>query len=115
MALQYSNITGNSAQTLVAAQRVENTTTGKIDKTFNANSISSISLCNIHATDSVAVDLWLLDIATGALTYKILNDLSIPVDATLVLDNSEASFDNINYKMQIQLSAASSAVDIIIK
>ena len=115
MALQYSNITGNAEQTLIAAQRVENTITGKIDKTFDAGHINSMSICNIHSTDTVDVDLWLLDVATGALTYKILLNLTIPVNSTVFLDNSEVAFDNINYKMQIQLSAASSTVDIIIK
>ena len=115
MALQYSNITGNAEQTLIDAQRVTSTTTGKIDKTFDAGSISSMSICNIHATDSVWIELWLLDIATGALTYKILFKTVIPVNTTVVLSNDEVSFDNVNYKMQIKLGASDSAVDIIIK
>ena len=115
MALKYLNHTGNTTVTVVDAQSVENTTTGKIDRTFNANIISSMSICNTHGTDAVAVDLFLTDKATGTLTYTILNNLSIPVNSTVFLDNFEAAFDNKDYRMQMQLSASDSRVSVIIK
>ena len=115
MALKYLNHVGNAAVTVVDAQRVENTTTGKIDRTFNANIISSMSICNTHGTDAVAVDLWLTDTATGTLVYQILTNLKLLVNTTVFLDNSEVAFDNEDYRMRMQLSAVDSKVSVIIK
>ena len=113
MALQYSNITGNSAQVLIAKRHVRDDLTGKIDRTFDAYNIRNIHLANIHATDSVKVKLYIYDATLG--TFSILNNVKIPNGATLVLDNSDVSFNNLDYELKIQLSAADSAVDVTIR
>jgi len=113
MALQYSNITGNSAQVLIAKRSVRNNLTGLIDSTFNALNIRSVSLANKHATDAVTVDLYIYDATLG--TFYILNNVKIPNGATLNLDNSDVSFNNADYELKILLSASDSAVDVIIK
>ena len=113
MALQYSNITGSAAQVLIAKRKVLNSTTGVKDITFSSYDIRNISLSNIHATDAVIVDLFLYDATLG--TFYILNNITIPNGATLVLDRSDLHFDNNNYELKIKLSASDSAVDVIIK
>ena len=113
MALQYTSITGNTAQTLIAKRNVENATTGKIDRTFNASGISYMSICNNHSTDSVSVDLYVYDSVLGS--FSILNSAVIPSGVTLGLDSKESSFDNDSYELRIKLSAADGDVDVIIK
>jgi len=113
MALQYSNITGNSAQVLIAKRRVSNNLTSNIDLTFNALNIKNIILSNKHATDAVIVDMYIYDATLG--TFYILNNVKIPNGATLMLDNSDISFNNADYELKILLSAVDSAVDVIIK
>ena len=113
MALKYLNHTGNTTVTVVDAQSVENTTTGKIDRTFNALNIKNIILSNKHATDAVTVDMYIYDATLG--TFYILNNVKIPNGATLMLDNSDISFNNADYELKILLSAVDSAVDVIIK
>ena len=113
MALQYTLIEGNTATTLIAKRSVLNTLTGKYDRTFNANGMRTMSLCNTHATDSVDVDLYVHDDTLG--TFKILNNVKIPEGSTLILERNEIIFDNDDYEMKIQLSAADSEVNVIIR
>ena len=118
MAYLYKNITGNSA-----------VQTGSIH-------ITSLSLTNVHATDAVAVDLYLNNLSAAATStqglprgtdwtptsdyvsskiYYILKSLTIPFGVTLVLEEEDVKFDPIKYALMIKLSAADSAVDIIIR
>lgn len=113
MALQYSNITGSSAQVLVAKRKVRNALTGDIDVTFNSQLIKTISLCNIHATDEVIVALYIYDSTLG--TYYILKNVTIPNGATLILDKNDFSYLNADYELKIKLNASESALDVIIK
>tara|TARA_R110001583_G_scaffold162190_2_gene314353 strand:+ start:2003 stop:2344 length:342 start_codon:yes stop_codon:yes gene_type:complete len=113
MALQYSNITGSSAQVLVAKRKVRNASTGAIDVTFSSQDIKTISLCNIHATDDVIVALYIYDSTLG--TYYILKNVTIPNGSTLVLDSKDFSYWNGDYELKIKLNAAGSAVDVMIK
>tara|TARA_R110000744_G_scaffold174833_1_gene293597 strand:- start:214 stop:609 length:396 start_codon:yes stop_codon:yes gene_type:complete len=116
MASLYKNITGNSAKAL-----------GAID-------IKSMTLTNVHATDSVGVQLyitshitqstahglpigndWTLPEQATTNTYYIFKNITIPYGVTLVLNKEDIGFDNFNYTLFIQLSASDSAVDIAIK
>ena len=113
MALQYTSITGNTAQTLIAKQTVLNDTTGKYDRIFKSSLISYMSICNNHATDSVSVDLYTYDSVLG--DFSILNSAVIPSGVTLSLDAKDVAFNNESYEMRIKLSASDSDVDVIIK
>mgnify|MGYP003153443427 CR=1 FL=1 len=113
MALQYSDITGDAIQTLIAKNIVLNDTTGQYDRIFNSSLISSISICNNHAADFVSVDLYVYDATLG--TFWILNGAVIPSGVTLSLDSKDAAFDNDSYEMRIRLNAVSSTVSVIIK
>ena len=113
MALQYTLIEGNAITTLIAKRSVLNTTTGKYDRTFNAGGMRIISLCNTHSTDPVDVDLYVHDDTLG--TFKILHNVKIPEGTTLILERDEITFNNNDYEMKIQLSAADSEVNVIIR
>tara|TARA_R100000008_G_scaffold76798_1_gene56859 strand:+ start:19 stop:369 length:351 start_codon:yes stop_codon:yes gene_type:complete len=116
MAKKYAKITGNSAQILVARQKVANTTTKGFTRTFSGKTIVGMSLCNIHATDSVDVDLFIYDAANTTEIARILHNKTIEAGTTLFLEGHEVSFNNgKDYDLRIQLSAADSAVDVIIR
>ena len=124
MSLIYKNITGNTAVTLI-----DSYTDGDISQ-----KIDSINICNIHNTDSVDVDLYYSytiynpQIATdwnttptievdgngveSIFNYYVIKNVTIPKSVTLNLDN--LSFNNNLYLLVIKLSAADSAVDIVI-
>jgi hypothetical protein len=112
---KYTNLTGNATTQLECE--------GIID---------SINLANVHATDSVNIDLSIISIipdvnnnflpidndwtpleAGSANTYYFLKNVTIPFGVTLVLD--DLHFDYSKYYLNIKLSAADSAVDIGIK
>tara|TARA_R110000824_G_scaffold349913_1_gene536822 strand:+ start:512 stop:880 length:369 start_codon:yes stop_codon:yes gene_type:complete len=122
MSIIYKNITGNTATDLNVLREIEYT-------------YSSMSLCNSHASDSVNVDLYLYrntssdddkrrvigedgnwnEIERVDVIYYILKAVKLPIGATLLLDESSLSFDNLYYQLYIKLSASDSAVDIILK
>ena len=88
--------------------------------------IKSLKMCNSHATDSVTVDLYLIDtnvnyVGTdyegGAadaveINYYILKSVIIPLGTTLVLDEEDVDYDSDKYILTINLSAADSIVDL---
>jgi len=74
--------------------------------------IKSMSLANIHASDSVSVDVFL---ANPTDNYYIIKNVDIPFATTLVLDESEVDYDTATYNLYVKLSAGDSAVDVIIK
>ena len=128
MSLIYKNIIGSTAVTLIDSYTDGN----------DSQEIASISLCNTHATDSVDVDLYYSytiysqQIATdwnttptievtedddgnmieSIFNYYVIKNVTIPKAVTLNLDN--LSFNNNLYLLVIKLSAADSAVDVII-
>jgi|TARA_R110002096_G_scaffold99406_1_gene220235 hypothetical protein len=128
MSLIYKNIIGSTAVTLIDSYTDGN----------DSQEIASISLCNVHATDSVDVDLYysytiyshqrdtdwnttpaieVTEDDDGSTTesifnYYIIKNVTIPKAVTLNLDN--LSFNNNLYLLVIKLSAADSAVDVII-
>jgi len=121
MAYIYKNITGSTA-TDIDINSIDNTN----------YKFSNMTLCNVHATDSVTVDLYLYrtemtdsrskkgeggdwnDLENTEYSYYILNNVAIPNGVTLLLDNSYFKFDRSEYDLYIKLSAGDSAVDIIL-
>ena len=114
MSIIYKNITGNTATILAVVP-------------------TNMRLCNVHATDSVKVDLYLYKteidkegertyVGQGgnwnALvpveeTYYILKNLEIPFGVTLLLNEEVLSHNSNKCELYIKLSASDSAVDII--
>ena len=114
MSLQYSNISGASIQTLIPLREVKSATTNLTTVTFDSNIMSSISLCNRHASDAVVVDLYISDIG-GDDTYYILKNNSIAFGARLLLEKKEISFSNKILQLKIKLNASDSLLDVIIR
>jgi hypothetical protein len=122
MIYTYKNITGSTAQELLDYSELKNKT------------IKCINLCNVHASDSVLVDLYLYkkpssnyspsyddhaDVNNETITnlsYYILKNTKIPYGSTLQLEASDFLIDkNITQTLYIKLNASDSAVDVIIK
>ena len=140
MAYIYKNITGNTATDL-EVQEIDNNTSNSSSSSYSSSSnnsskytlLSTMSLCNVHATDSVNIDLYLYrtemtdsrskvgeggdwnDLEFTTYSYYILNNVNIPNGATLVLDKEDLKFDRSIYQLYIKLSDADSEVDIILK
>ena len=122
MAYIYKNITGSTA-TDIDINSIDN----------NNYKFSNMILCNVHATDSVTINLYLYrtemtdsrskkgeggdwnDLEFTTYSYYILNNVNIPNGATLVLDKEDLKFDRSIYQLYIKLSDADSEVDIILK
>jgi len=96
---QYFNITTALTQELIAAG--------------NNTRVSSAQLVNIHATDSVNIDLYIEKKLTGR--FYLLKAVELPVGVTLVQDNIGFNNSPDEFGLYIKLSAADSAVDIILK
>jgi len=96
---QYFNITGALTQELVAA--------GSNTK------VSSIWLTNVHASDAVAVDLYLEKKLKGK--FYITKAKSIAAANYLFLENIDFNSTVGQFGLYIKLSASDSAVDVIIK
>ena len=78
--------------------------------------VHSISLAKVHATDSVSVNLYKSFFNTQ---FYIIKNLVIPKGVTLVLDSdnvkiSSGRTEENGVGLYIKLSAADSAVDVII-
>ena len=76
------------------------------------SSASRINLCNIHATDSCTIDLYIEKKLTGK--FYIVKNLVLPIGITLSFDLPNVSFKKNEYGLFVKLNAADSAVDIII-
>ena len=115
MAYIYKNITGNTATILDVVP-------------------TNMRLCNVHASDSVGVDLYLykteIDEAgdrayvgqggnwnaldTTVTTYYLLKNVVIPFGVTLLLNEEVLNYNHEKYDLYIKLSASDSAVDLSI-
>ena len=118
MAYIYKNITGNTAEILLTKIQLSNTP------------IKAINMANIHVSDNVKVDLYLYNtsdstppdanndwtVVTTTNTYYIVKNLTFPVNSTVRLEKEDLliNYERIQYDLYIKLSAADSAVDIII-
>jgi len=119
MSYIYKNITGNSETTLISAP------SGKV---------LSINLANVHASDSVNINLYVTfrpkpatkrsiprgndwtvdsDPTTTSVIYLFKN-LTIPFANTLILHKEDIFYNSDNYSLVIKLSASDSAVDVIV-
>lgn len=94
--------------------RYINTTTQDtelIPKIPNKGNISSVSICNTHASDEAEVDLFIDD---GSNQYYYVYKVKIPVGATLVV-NENVAFDSSVYDLNIKNSSTNKSLSIIIK
>ena len=139
MSYKYLNITGDSEKIIIGRTK---STTERRSHTSSAskedlsllkyfNNIESISLANVHATDSVGVDLYLTIVAGerhylgkdgnwNALdadeeVFYFFKGLVIPNKVSLLIPKSDINYDSKKYRLAIKLSAADSAVDMIIQ
>ena len=141
----YLNIT-NSTEVLIYDKLPDSTTeiTSEYEgastayiKSNSSYSIQSLALCNIHASDSVTIDLYARftqinqsnDVEKGqynedntldviddtVIDYYLLKNVVIPKGVTLKLTEEEMCYDNRYYDLYLKLSAADSAVDVAIK
>ena len=97
--ISYSKITG-STQVKV------------IDLGAKVKPIQSMSLANIHASDSVSVAVFL---ANPTDNWYILKNVVIPFGTTLILDSDEIDYTTSLFNLYVKLSAGDSAVDVIIR
>jgi hypothetical protein len=112
----HKNLTGNTVQTLF-----------KKDKNKDI-SITGMTLANVHATDTVYVDLFLReklyirqnpiknwDLNTNTYRdYYIMKNIEITNENTLILEPREVDYDSRKYDLMAQLSSADSKVDLMI-
>jgi hypothetical protein len=101
MATTHHNISGELTQELLAVG-------DNVNPTY-------ISLANIHASASCAVDLYMEKKLTGK--FYLLKNVTLPIGVTLILGKSDLVLDNsINeFGLFIKLTGSSaSAVDVII-
>jgi hypothetical protein len=112
----HTSLSGNTATELIARDK---------DKDLD---IYSMTICNTHASDEVALDLflrkkdaqyrtrstdWDLSVNTHTDLYVIKN---VIVDATntLVLESNEIEYDGTEFSLYAQLNNSDSETDIII-
>lgn len=120
MSLIYKNITGNTAVLLNEGHA------------YSSQVPTGMSICNIHATDSVVIDLYIsttyksdnrktvgeggnwnaLEFTTD--TYYILKGVTIPLGVTLTLPKEQFEWSPTEYKLYIKLNNSDSAADIIV-
>ena len=74
--------------------------------------VKSVSLANIHGSDSASVDVFL---ANPTDNYYIIKNVVIPFATTLILEEDEVDYNTSVYNLYVKLSASDSAVDIIIR
>tara|TARA_R110000787_G_scaffold40922_1_gene101167 strand:- start:1095 stop:1397 length:303 start_codon:yes stop_codon:yes gene_type:complete len=99
MATRHHNISGELTQELLAVGDGVN--------------VTSISLVNIHASASCAVDLYIEKKLTGK--FYLAKQLSLPIGVTLMFDNTNFSNKVNEFGLFIKLTgSAASVVDVII-
>ena len=142
----YLNITGDTAlpiyikaifSTIGNSSSPVTTETLEFSNSTKRSILRSMSLCNIHASDDVIIDLYVyytevnqsndpsrgqynedntLDvIADTYQTYYILKSVTIPKGVTLYLSEDELNYESLHHDLYIKLNASDSAVDITIK
>jgi small ligand-binding sensory domain FIST len=103
MATRHHNISGELTQELLVAGDGVN--------------VTSISLANIHASTTCAVDLYIEKKLTGK--FYLLKSLQLPVGSTLILEGNDVNFNNKTgqFGLYIKLTKGASetpTVDVII-
>ena len=82
----------------------------------NASNIKSILLTNVD-TAAITVDLYIYDGSTNT-KYHLLFGTSLPVGASLLLDNSDMLAFNNNtngFSLNLKLGSASDLINVLIK
>ena len=82
----------------------------------NASNIKSILLTNVD-TAAITVDLYIYDASTDT-RYHLLFGTSLPVGASLLLDNSNMlAFDNSarGFSLNLKLGSTSDLINVLIK
>ena len=118
MAYIYKNITGDSEQTLITKSELRN------------GPIKAMSICNAHASDNVLIDLYLYKTSTSNVPneyndwtpvtttnkYSIVKNFLISNGSTVKFEKDDFLIDykTSEYMLNIKLSAADGAADIII-
>ena len=97
--ISYSKITGSTQVKI-------------IDLGAKVKPIKSMSLANIHASDNVSVAVFL---ANASDNWYMLKNVAIPFGTTLILDSDEIDYTTSLFNLYVKLSAADSAVDVIIR
>ena len=99
MATRHHNISGELTQELLAVGDGVN--------------VTSISLVNIHASASCAVDLYIEKKLTGK--FYLAKAITLPIGVTLVLDGVSFNSGSNGFGLFIKLTGSSaSTVDVII-
>ena len=77
--------------------------------------IKSVLLANIHNTNAATVSLFIQDdpVSGATSTYKLINKISIPATASLILDNPSIFRFDEKYGLYVQVGA-SDTIDVII-
>ena len=86
-----------------------------VDYGDNANNIKSILLTNID-DDAITASLYLQDFATGT-KYYIIYGVSLPVGASLLLDNNDILKFNNNpegYSLNLTMGSTSDLINVLI-
>ena len=103
----YHNITGSTGVTVTL-----------VSAATEIDPIKNILLTNIHSSADATVSLWLQKNVAGSSTetYYIIKNVTIPVGASLLLDNPDMlNFDNSDNGFSLLTTVGSSdTVDIII-
>ena len=123
----YHNIVGDTAVKLLDKSDLSNQ--------YNTSNLTSINICNIHATDECSVDLYLYKEITSSRAnehetnnwdkynnikgvsttiYYIIKDIIIPHRGSLLLERPEIDFDNSQYSLYIKLKTSGEKADVII-
>ena len=139
MSIQYQKISGDSATELVFNYALDSNTSSIMSNNYSEDVNRNVNLIfnreyrltNIHASDSVTVDLYVTYLSgstnrsendvtpitetTSDIYY--LKKINLPLGATLVLEKGDLIYPlkyNQNYTtLYIKLNAADSAVDVI--
>ena len=93
-------------------QKISNTTAVNLIPVGQLNRVRSISLANIHATQTAVTDLY---ISSPTNDFYIFKGLDIPAGVTLKLEADEIEYDGSIFDLYIKLADSNDTVDVIIR
>ena len=103
-----------------ALHNIDSSTDGQevelIARGENAGNLKSILLTNVDSA-AITVDLYIFDASTNT-KYHLLFGVSLPVGASLLLDNNNIlSFNNTSngFSLNLKLGSASDLINVLIK
>jgi hypothetical protein len=127
MNILYKNIIGNKQVSFY-------TNVNPLNTLNEITVLDKLSLCNVHVSDKVLVDLYLTrteistkesrtyvgedqnfnPLKTTKVKFYIIKNLCIPVGSTLILEKEDILIDYNNYDFYIKLNNEDSSVDLLI-